>query len=445
MKPPTHIAVIGAGTMGAGIAQVAAMHNCAVHLVDVQADFAARGLAGIVKNLDRLVEKGKLSAVDRDAARGRIRPGTSFRDLGDVQLVIEAIIEDLDIKKRTFAGIEAVVPATAVLATNTSSLSVDAIASGLKNPSRLVGMHFFNPAPLMPLVEIIAGSRSDARAVEHAFATAVSWGKIAVRAKDTPGFIVNRVARGYYLEALRLLGEGVAGVDEIDRVMRSGGFKMGPFELMDLVGLDVNLAVSTSVWEQMRRHPRFEPHEIQMKLVAEGHLGRKTGRGFYVYDREPAVPAVAVDRKSFMLSPLLADAIRAFATRAIGSNRKENLCGPHAGELRGPHAGELRGSHAGGLCGPQENARGPLGSTEQYVFARILAAVINEAGLAFDEGVATREDIDLAMMKGTNYPTGPLAWADEIGIRTVRGVLKLLNKSVASDRYTSADFFAVPA
>ncbi len=215
---------------------------------------------------------------------------------------------------------------------------------------------------------------------------------------------MNRVARGYYLEALRLLDEGVAGVDEIDNVMRTqGGFKMGPFELMDLVGLDVNLAVSTSVWEQMDMHLRFTPHEIQRALVAKGYLGRKTGRGFYTYeaDRQP-ISAYPVDRRSFHVSPLLAGAVKAFADRA-GASR--------------------------------------AGSTERYIFARILAAILNEAALALDEGVASREDIDIAMKLGTNYPNGPLAWSEEIGPRTVRGLLAELNSTIAPGRYPPARWF----
>ncbi|MBI1827454.1 MAG: 3-hydroxyacyl-CoA dehydrogenase [Planctomycetes bacterium] len=429
MQKVNSIAVIGAGTMGAGIAQVAALHDCDVQLLEVKPEFMARGLEGIQKNLDRLVEKGKLTPDERNASMKRIRTGTPFSDLGGVQLVIEAIVEDLEIKRKVIRELEAAAPPTAIFATNTSSLSVSKIAEAVKNPGRVIGMHFFNPAPLMPLVEIIAGDMSDASAVDFAFNTAVAWGKTAVRAKDTPGFIVNRVARGYYLEALRLLGEGVAGIDEIDGIMRRcGSFKMGPFELMDLVGLDVNLAVSTSVWEQMNQHPRFEPHEIQKQFVAKGCLGRKTGRGFYAYDRDPPLPAYMVDRKSFLMSPLLADAIRAFATRASAdcSTVKPPVVslGKEDGEIR---KGNSRGSQ--------------LGSTEQYVFTRILAAVINEAGLALDEGVATREDIDLAMMKGTNYPKGPLAWTGEIGVRTVRGVLAMLNESVGRGRYEAARAF----
>ncbi len=403
--------------MGAGIAQLAASHGCRVHLIDVRREFVERGVENINKSLARLVEKGKLSAADRDAIFARIHPSVQAEpttdsrpstvhgpgDLREVDLAIEAVVEDLDVKLTVFRQLEQSAP-SAVLATNTSSLSVEKIAQGLKNPSRVVGMHFFNPVMVMPLVEIIAGRESNPAAVHLAFDTAVAWGKTAVRVRDTPGFIVNRVARGYYLEALRLLGEGVGGIDEIDNVMRiHGGFKMGPFELMDLVGLDVNLAVSTSVWEQMNRHPRFEPHPMQQQLVKQGHLGRKTGRGFYAYAGDHPLPAYAVQRRSFEVSPLLSDAVRSFAARA----------------------GETRS-----------------GDTEQYILVRILAAVLNEAAIALGEQIATGGDIDLAMIKGTNYPKGPLAWAEQIGHRTVRGVLKGFNTTVAPGRYEPAAVFA---
>jgi len=397
--------------MGAGIAQLAATHGCTVYLIDVNEPILRRAIEGIDKQFVRLVEKGRMSDAERKQAVDRIRPLTSISELRPISnaappdLAIEAVVEDLTVKHRVFRELAEATPSTTVLATNTSSLSVTRIAESVADAGRVVGMHFFNPAPLMPLVEVIAGARSDPRAVDIAFDVAKSWGKTAVRVKDTPGFIVNRVARGYYLEALRLLGEGVAGVDEIDLVMKKhGGFKMGPFELMDLVGLDVNLAVSTSVWEQMRRHARFAPHDIQRGLVNKGHLGRKTGRGFYDYsDERHPLPAYAVDRRSFQLNPLLSDAMKTF-TRRAGAEVAT--------------------------------------STEQYVFSRILGAVINEAGHALSDGVASREDIDTAMIKGTNYPKGPLAWADEIGPRTVRGLLKSLNDAVDDGRYEPAPVFA---
>lgn len=398
------VAVIGSGTMGAGIAQLAATSGCNVHLIDVNAEALAKAQADIAARIRRMAEKGTISPDEAKAAIGRIRTDSRIRDLENVDLAIEAVVEDLGIKQKVFASIEQSAPSTAVLASNTSSISISRIAECVASPERLVGMHFFNPAPLMPLVEVIAGRKSSPAAVDKAYRAAADWGKVPVRAKDTPGFIVNRVARGFYLEALRLLGEGVAGVDEIDAIIRNrGSFRMGPFELMDLVGLDVNLAVSTSVWGQMDEHPRFTPHPIQQKLVSQGHLGQKTGRGFYAYKKDHKVPAVTVDRRSFDLNPLMVDASAAFC-------------------------------HGAGVADASR--------TEQYIFARILGAIINEAGHAFSEKVATSDDIDLAMTKGTNYPKGPLAWADEIGHRTVRGTLKTLNESTGDDRYAPAELFA---
>ncbi len=404
MPQITTIAVVGGGTMGAGIAQLASKHGCAVHLIDIDRGVLDRAIAGITKRLDRSVEKGKTSQAERDAQLARIETRTDIAGLGDAPLAIEAVVENLDVKHKVFRSLEQATSDSAILATNTSSLSVSSIAEAVSDPSRVIGMHFFNPAPVMPLVEIIAGRHSAESNIDLAFAAATAWQKTPVRAKDTPGFIVNRVARGFYLEALRLLGEGVAGVDEIDAVMRThGGFRMGPFELMDLVGLDVNYAVSTSVWEQMNHHPRFTPHDIQKNLVDQNHLGRKTGRGFFLYDGETPIPAYPVERKSFQLSPLLNDAMLAFCVKA----------------------------------GADEAT-----STEQYVFCRILAAILNEAGSAYSESVASSDDIDIAMTQGTNYPHGPLAWADEIGHRTVRGVLNGLNGSVEDGRYAPAPLFA---
>lgn len=400
----TSVAVIGAGTMGTGIAQVAATAGCEVRLIELNATVLDRAVQNIRSNLQRSVEKGKIEASIAAGIVDRIHPMNAIKGLHGVSLAIEAVVESIDVKHKVFRELEQSSGDTAIFASNTSSLSIDKIAEAVRDPSRVIGLHFFNPAPLMPLVEVIAGQRSNPAAMELGRATVTAWGKVAVRAKDTPGFIVNRVARGYYLEALRLLGEGVAGIDEIDGIMRKhAGFKMGPFELMDLVGLDVNLAVSTSVWEQMDKPARLTPHDIQRKLVSENRFGRKTNRGFYAYQDGTTLPAVSVDRRSFRLSPSLADAARVFCEKA-------------------------------GIP--------DAGSTEHYVVARILSAIINEAGLAYVDGVATSDDIDLAMVKGTNYPKGPLAWADEIGFRNVRGVLKALNDQTGDGRYEPAKLFA---
>lgn len=395
--------VVGGGTMGSGIAQVAASAGWAVRLTDSFPGALQRAEAQIKKNLDRQVEAGRLPSSERERCLQRIRFGEDGDQSGDFDLVVEAIIEDLGVKQQIFREIEATTKVETVLATNTSSLSVGRIAEGLRNPQRMIGMHFFNPAPLMPLVEIIAGPKSDPQAVAIGGEIARGWGKVTVFAKDTPGFIVNRVARGFYLEALRLLDEGVGGIDEIDSVMRNiGGFKMGPFQLMDLVGLDVNLAVSTSVWEQMGKPDRLQPHPIQQRLVAKGDHGRKTNRGFYAYSDGTVLPVVSVHRQSFRLNPLLREAVRAFTQRSGAANASE---------------------------------------TEQYIFARILAAILNEAGWARRDEVATAADIDLAMMKGTNYPKGPLAWADTIGFNTVRGVLSAFCESLDDGRYEPAPLF----
>jgi len=261
-------------------------------------------------------------------------------------------------------------------------------------------MHFFNPPVLMPLVEVIAGAESDGRVVEQVAALARAWGKTVVRAKDTPGFIVNRVARGYYLEALRMLGEGVAGIDEIDRTMKQlGGFKLGPFELMDLVGIDVNYSVSTSVWEQLGRPARLTPHPIQADLRQRGQLGRKTKRGFYDYATEPPAPAAPVERRPLELPDAVRDTVAAFVQRATER---------------------------------------PGTEIENYVFARILATIINEAALALDEGVASRPDIDTAMRLGTNYPRGPLEWAEKIGSNECGRMLLALNATVGDERFRPA-------
>jgi 3-hydroxybutyryl-CoA dehydrogenase len=398
------IAVIGAGTMGTGIAQLAASHGCAVHLIDTDGEAIERSLDAIARRLDRSVEKGMRDAAEREAIRRRIHARTDLSDVEQVELAIETVIEDLGVKQDVMRQLEAETPGTAILATNTSSLSVTDIAQVVGHQSRVVGMHFFNPAYVMPLVEIVPGKATGESTVKAASDIAKSWGKTVVRATDAPGFIVNRIARGFYLEALRLLGEGVAGIDEIDKVMRvHGRFPMGPFEVMDLVGLEVNLATSTSVWDRMGRHPRFEPHAIQQRLVEQGHLGRKSGRGFYLHDERGPIPAYLVDRRSFELTPLLSDAMLIVSMRAGAVD---------------------------------------AGSTEPYVLCRILAAIINEAGRVYAEGVAGSDDIDIAMQKGANYPKGPLAWADDIGHRTVRGLLTALNGVVRDGRYEPSQLFA---
>jgi 3-hydroxybutyryl-CoA dehydrogenase len=409
------VGIIGAGTMGAGIAQVAAQSGWDVHLLDVSDGLVQRAIDGIRRQLDRLVERGKLSAVQRDATLGHIHPAADAGPLCSGELIIEAVIEDLDTKTRVLTPLATADRPDLILASNTSSLSISRIGQAVGRPERVVGMHFFNPAPLMPLVEVVAGQRSDRAAVDRACDVARAWGKTPVRAKDTPGFIVNRVARGFYLESLRILGEGIAGADEIDRTLRTlGGFRMGPFELMDLIGIDVNYAVSCSVWEQLGRPARLAPHPIQQALCAAGHFGRKTGRGFYSYDHPAPTPAVPCERRSFDLPPRLYEAVRRFVDGAVAAAEE-------AGGAAAAAAPDRRGS-----------------TTEQYVFARVLAAIINEAALALDEQVASQTDINIAMRLATNYPRGPLEWADRIGRHTCASLLRALNAMAGDSRFTPA-------
>ncbi len=403
------VSVVGAGTMGSGIAQTAAQAGWDVCLLDVSADVAAKAIAGIGKRLDRVVEKGKLAAPERDAIVARIRAGDGAESARASDLLIEAVVEDLDAKVRVLAPLADSAGANCIVASNTSSLSISKIAAGLSArcavgretvAGRTVGMHFFNPVPLMPLVEIIAGEVSEPASVERALSIAAAWKKTAVRAKDTPGFIVNRVARGYYLESLRMLGEGIAGVDEIDGTLKTfAKLSMGPFELMDMIGIDVNYAVSCSVWEQMGRPPRLEPHPIQRALVEQQHLGRKSKRGFYSYQTEHPVPAVPVDRRSFELPGELHEAVRRFFSGAV---------------------------------------EGDASSTEQYIVSRVLATIINEAALAVDDGVAVEADIDIAMKLGTNYPFGPFGLADRVGRFTCAAMLRALDRFAGPGRFAPA-------
>lgn len=370
------VGVIGAGTMGAGIAQVAAANGHRVVLADASAPAVAKAKDGHAKAMAREVEKGKRTQTDADGVLARMQyvAGVAPSDLeafASCGLVIEAIVEDLGVKQSLFRALEAVVARDAVLATNTSSLSIAAIAGGCQHAERVVGIHFFNPAPVMALVEVIPALATDRAVLDASRALVERWGKVPVVASDTPGFIVNRIARPYYGESLRILEEGIADVATIDWALRTlGGFKMGPFELMDLIGNDVNYAVTRSVFEAMYFDPRYRPSLTQRRLVESGWLGRKAKRGYYDYRDGAVAPAATEDE-------------------VLGRSIRD----------------------------------------------RVVAMLINEAVDAVQLRVASPEDIELAMTKGVNYPRGLLHWGDALGPAAVLATLESLQQEYGEDRY----------
>ncbi len=365
------IGVVGAGTMGRGIAQVAAQAGHRVVLRDLDPAAVESARIQLEKVLARLEEKGRLAAGEARSVLGRIELSGDLDALSPCEMVVEAVVEQIDLKKSVFQELEEICSEQAVLASNTSSLSIAAISSACAKPERVIGLHFFNPAPLLPLVEVVPGIGTDLEITESCRSMMGAWGKTPVIAKDTPGFIVNRVARPFYGEALRIFEEGIADPATIDWAMRElGGFRMGPFELMDLIGHDINYEVSCSVFEAFYYDPRFKPSFTQKRLVEAGRLGRKTGRGVYDY-REGAVK-------------------------------------------------------------PSPNTNRDKG---EKILIRILAMLINEAADAVFMNVATANDVDLAMTCGVNYPKGLLAWADELGPACIFETLRSLQEEYGEDRY----------
>ena len=397
------VGILGCGAMGAGIAQVAATHGFTVLLLDMSEALVRNAIDGVGKRLDRLVSKELLTKKQRNEAFARLKVATKPEDLRECDLVIEAIVEDLDAKAKALGALVPHLPKDAVIATNTSSLSITKIGEAIDQPQRTVGLHFFNPAPLMPLVEVIAGAKSDANSIRRATLIAESWGKTVVRAADVPGFIVNRVARPYYLEAFRILEDQLATADEIDKAMRDlGQFRMGPLELTDMIGHDVNSATTQSVWEQLGKPARLAPSRAQQQLVKDGHLGLKTKRGVYDHEIEPPKAMIEISRKPLPADGKLHAAVDEFVSRAtdqVGTN------------------------------------------IEKYVFARILVAIINEAAWALSQHVATASDINTALKLGTNYPKGPLEWAEEIGYGACGALLDALNATLggADNRFEAAE------
>lgn len=366
-----NIGIIGSGTMGSGIAQVAATAGCTVKIYDTKAEALDTAKASLEKILSRLVEKERIDEAEKSRIQGNIQYVDSLKDLEDSNLTVEAIIENLEIKQNVFNELESYVASDCIIASNTSSLSIASIASALKKPERCVGIHFFNPAPLMKLVEVIPAIQTSSATLNISVKTVEDWGKIVAVAKDTPGFIVNRVARPFYGESLRIYEEGIADFATIDWALKSlGGFRMGPFELMDFIGNDVNYAVTESVFKAFYYDPRYKPALTQKRFAEAGYLGRKSGKGYYDYSEEAERPK------------------------------------------------------------PKEDSK-----LAKLIFDRVLAMLINEAADALYLNIASAGDIDNAMTKGVNYPKGLLAWADEKGIDWCVSKLDELYNEYHEDRY----------
>lgn len=475
------VAVVGTGTMGQGIAQVALVAGHPVRLYDAAPGRAREAADAIGARLDRLVEKERLTGAERDAARARLRPAGSLAELADCGLVVEAVLERLDVKQELFRALEDVVGDDCLLATNTSSLSVTAVGGALRGPGRFVGLHFFNPAPLLPLVEVVSGSATDVASATRAYETARAWGKTPVACADTPGFIVNRVARPFYAEAFAVHEDQGADPATIDAVLReSGGFRMGAFELTDLIGQDVNESVTHSVWQAFFQDVRFTPSLAQRRLVESGRLGRKSGHGWYDYGdgaerpephtAEPAGPPayVVVEGDLGPAAEVVAMVREAgIEVRQEDEDKGTRLVLPSGGQLvladgrtsvefqdvvyfdlaldyRAATRVALSASQstspetvaqATGLFQALGKKVSVIGDVPGMIVARTVARIVDLAVEAVAKGVATEEDVDTAMRLGVNYPLGPLEWSRRLGGGWACELLDNLHACAPTGRY----------
>jgi 3-hydroxybutyryl-CoA dehydrogenase len=430
------IGVAGAGTMGAGIAQLAALAGFATYLHDPHPDALAAGEERLRGDLLKGAERGRWTEAEAEAASARLRGAPRLEDLGVCDLVIEAAPESLELKRGLFAELESVCAPSAILATNTSSLSVSEIAATGGRPERICGMHFFNPPALMELVEVVAGEETSAEALRTAAGVARRMGRTPIRAADGIGFLANRCARPFSLEALRLVGERVAPPDQVDRIVRiGGGYRMGPFELMDLVGIDVNLEVARSFFDQSDGEPRWQPHPLQERMVRDGRLGRKTGRGWYDYgggphradDPEPPAASGARARDSEVESTVPWIALPDLAESRLVEFARPQGSTPDTVSVAGRYFAAL-GKHVECVL------RDPPG----LVLGRIVCQLVNEACFAVGERVGTPDDVDTALRLGFNHPRGPFEWARAIGPERVLAILDALRSELGEDRYRAA-------
>lgn len=445
------VAVIGAGTMGAGIAQIAALAGHRVLLHDAREGAAADAKAKLAATLDGLVAKGKLDAAAASAAIARIEAVNSTAALADAKLVVEAIVENLDVKRKLFAELEGIVAPDAMLATNTSSISVTAIARDLKHPGRLVGMHFFNPVPLMKLVEVVAGLRTEAAVAGAIYELSKAWGKVPVHTRSTPGFIVNRIARPYYAETLALLGERYVTPQQADAALRGAGFRMGPCELMDLIGHDVNYAVTESVYAANYFDKRYVPSLVQRELVDGGLLGRKSGRGFYDYaNGAPAAkPAAARSAEVAASAQLVLTDGRTAQQIAAESGRRDVAVFDWAlgsgGALAyavAEGASEAFAQQVAEAIAASGHEPLRVGDAPGLVVARTVAMLVNEAADAVQQGVCDTAAADTAMKLGVNYPAGPFEWLDRVGTARVVALLGALAAHYGGERYRTSPWLA---
>lgn len=481
-----NVAVIGAGTMGIGIAEVAASCNQRVKVFDVNHAFALAAKETMAKRLLSRVERGKISAVIRQNVLDNIDVVKKLEDLHDSQLVIEAIVENLEVKQNLFKQLQAICPENTLFASNTSSISITAIAAALDVPENMIGLHFFNPAPVMQLVEVIAGLRSSQGCLNNGLALCDLWGKTAVLAQSSPGFIVNRVARPFYGEALKMLQEQVTTPEVVDALMTSAGFRMGPFTLMDLIGMDINLSVSQTVFKSMYYDARYRPSLIQQEMVSANLLGKKTGQGFYQYDgtEKPQiqfeeskegpqyVSLCQEDTPLKVIKQKLKDSPHFIATEHVGGASIQvgecaimlsngQTCNQRVISIAQKYLAQIdlmldfeqspiihisfdsncpieSKNHIIGMFQKLEKNVIVCQDLPALIVMRTVCLLINEAADAIENGVCNENDVDLAMQKGVNYPIGLITWAHNLSILHVVETLDNLHQWFGDDRYRAS-------